>query len=630
MWNYSFIFPNVLVLVILLCYYFARPRLPIHINRLYVAMLALDLLIIVSDVASSLADEHYQSFSTAALYVLNTLFFALFLLRLYAFFCYDAELLHLRSNRALMAAFAVPIVIFESIAISSFRTGAVFSIVNGAYQRGPLYGILYYCYMFYILAALALLLPYANRMRRHELTGYVCINLMLLAGTVIRRLFPQYLVMSTFSLSALLMIYLTFENPDLYMSDRGVAFNMRGFRTMLRELSRHRDTHILAFAIRNYNHERNIYGGTQIDQCISQITEFLKAAFPECVSFYLRGGRFALVGPERLNWDMVRARCSERFQAPWSIENASLYISVGFAEFKPQPGIENMERIIGNLSIALEMVGRPEVGTPGSMMIDAESMHQLDEQTDILYTLEQAVKNGEVEVFLQPVYSSSTRTMVAAEALARIRDAHGRIIPPSLFIPIAEKNGYIDRLGEIVFEKTCAFIQDYDMSTLNLSWVNVNLSPIQCLQRDLARRLTDILSRYSVPAEKIHLEITEQSIIDYSLLEQQVAGLQNRGFQFVLDDYGSGYSNLTRVKHYPFVNIKLDMEVVWDYFRDRDSLIPTIVEGFRKMGLSITAEGIETREMADALTLIGCDYLQGFLFDRPLPIDEFVRKYGKK
>jgi EAL domain-containing protein (putative c-di-GMP-specific phosphodiesterase class I) len=105
-------------------------------------------------------------------------------------------------------------------------------------------------------------------------------------------------------------------------------------------------------------------------------------------------------------------------------------------------------------------------------------------------------------------------------------------------------------------------------------------------------------------------------------------GLRKANFQFVLDDYGSGYSNLTRVRHYPFVNIKLDMEVVWDYHRERDSLLPNIVKAFTQMGFSITAEGIETAEMADSLTEIGCDYLQGFFFDKPLPVDEFVAKYA--
>jgi len=76
------------------------------------------------------------------------------------------------------------------------------------------------------------------------------------------------------------------------------------------------------------------------------------------------------------------------------------------------------------------------------------------------------------------------------------------------------------------------------------------------------------------------------------------------------------------------LNIKLDMEVVWDYCRERDSLLPTVVEGFGKMGFSITAEGIETEQMADLMTAAGCEYLQGYLFDKPLEMDEFVKKYG--
>jgi EAL domain-containing protein (putative c-di-GMP-specific phosphodiesterase class I) len=84
------------------------------------------------------------------------------------------------------------------------------------------------------------------------------------------------------------------------------------------------------------------------------------------------------------------------------------------------------------------------------------------------------------------------------------------------------------------------------------------------------------------------------------------------------------------VKHYPFTTIKLDMEVVWDYYRERDNLLPSIVQGFRSLGLSITAEGIETEEMAQALAEIGSDYLQGYHFSKPLPVDEFVRTYQRK
>ena len=109
-------------------------------------------------------------------------------------------------------------------------------------------------------------------------------------------------------------------------------------------------------------------------------------------------------------------------------------------------------------------------------------------------------------------------------------------------------------------------------------------------------------------------------MVDYSLIKTQIDGLSSSGFRLSLDDYGSGYSNLTRVKRYPFENIKIDMEIVWDYFNARDHLLPTLIHAFKEMNFTITAEGIENREMADEFRRIGCDYLQvstGIVWEDP-------------
>ena len=119
--------------------------------------------------------------------------------------------------------------------------------------------------------------------------------------------------------------------------------------------------------------------------------------------------------------------------------------------------------------------------------------------------------------------------------------------------------------------------------------------------------------------------LTEESMIDFALLREQVENLHNKGFEFALDDYGSGYSNLTRVRRYPFSNIKIDMEVVRNYFRDRDPILPALLQAFKQMSFSITAEGIETAEMAEALREIGCDYFQGYYYSRPVSMNEFLR-----
>lgn len=626
MWNYSFLFPSIIVLLTLLCYYFSRPKLSTRRNRTYFSMLILELWVIFFDIISSVADENHSSFSPSVLYMLNTIFFVLYLTRIYGFFRYSEEVLKIYDIRR-RYIFSIPYIVSVVVAISCFATGAVFSIVDGAYQSGKYYDILFYCYLLYILASLVNLLIHHEQLNLSQLRAYLGFNMMLMIGTLIRKLYPRLLVMNTFSLVALLIIYLSFENPDLFLSERGSAFNMRGFRTMLDEVVHKKDYYILGFVIKNYVYERSMYGSEQTDLGIAQINLYLRMSFPSCRAFYLRNGRFALMGSSRLNWEKIREQVKNRFHQQWNAKEGGVYVSIGFAEIKPQPNLDSTDRIINNLSIALETVGHPDATAPHNLIIDADKIQHLDEQVDILRTLEKAVHDKSVEVFFQPVFDSHTRTIVAAEALARIRDEDGKIMPPNLFIPVAEKNGHIDRLGEIVFEKTCAFIHDYDMETMGLQWINVNLSPIQCMQSNLTSRLTEILKKYQVPAEKIHLELTEQSIIDYSLLEEQITGLKKANFQFVLDDYGSGYSNLTRVRHYPFVNIKLDMEVVWDYNRERDTLLPDIVKAFRQLGFSITAEGIETQEMADALTDIGCDYLQGYLFDKPLPIDVFMAKY---
>lgn len=628
MWNYSFMFPSVLVLITLLFFYFTRPRLYIRMNRTFLTMLVLEMLIIAADILSSMVDENYARFSPWVLYVLNTAFFELYLVRAPMYFHFTANVLQLNGTR-FMNLFLIPLALCEFAALSSFVTGALFTVRDGMYVRGPLYDLLFYCYLFYILAALCLLFWKRKAVKPRDLAGCLGFDIALLAGTIIRRLVPRLLVMNTFSLLGILIIYLGFQNPDRFLSERGQAFNMRGFVKVLDEAVRRPDYHILGFVIRNYTRERSILGGTQTDRAISQINQHLRKTFPACMPFYLRGGRFALLGPDRLDWEDIRQRLSDRFLQPWVTESGTVYLQVGFSEIKALPRLDTPDRIVNNLGLSLEIVSRPDSAIPHDRMMDAESVQKLDEDVDILRTLENAIQKDAVEVFLQPIYDGITRTIVAAEALSRIRDEGGRIIPPGLFIPLAERNGLIDLLGDIVFRKTCRFIREHDIEAMGLQWINVNLSPVQCLQRDLTARLTTILKDYDLPAEIIHLELTEQSIIDYTMMKEQIDGLREAGFCFVLDDYGSGYSNMTRVIQYPFVNIKLDMEIVWDFFKTRNSLLSHVVSAFKELGFSITAEGIETKEMADALTGIGCDYLQGFLFDKPLPIDAFVEKYGR-
>lgn len=629
MWNYSFMIPSLLVLITILSFYLGRKRLPIRLNRTFLTLLTMHAFTVLFDYISSRADENYGAMPLGGLYLLNILFFVFFLARIFWFYLFTMDILDLKRRKKRgwrdMLIESIPFALAGAISVSSFWTGAVFHIGAGGYQRGPLYNVIYLCSLFYIGLSLLQILLNGRGFQRYQVNSLLAYNAVLLLGILARILMPTYLVMNTFCVIAILIIYLAFLNPDLLRTDRGGAFNMRGFQYMLTELIPDKKYRVLGFVIQNYMHERSVLGGSQMDEAISQINEFLIDTFPGMTAFYLRGGRFALIAHGEGSWQESRDRIQDRFRLPWIVNNAGIYLSPAFAYVDSDSGLTSADRVVNNLLLALENAMNSASAEGSSVSLNVQ---EIDRQVDILQALEHAIEHNQVEVFLQPVVDARTHKLVAAEALARIRDENGQIIPPGLFIPIAEQRGYIHRLGEQVFEKTCAFIHDHDLDAMGMGWINVNLSPIQCLQQGLSQRFAEILERWQVPADKIHLEITEQSIVDYSRLQSQIHALRDCGFQFVLDDYGSGYSNLTRVKHYPFINIKLDMEVVWDYFRDRDSLLPNIVQGFKKMNLSITAEGIETEAMAEVLTAIGSDFLQGYLFSKPVPPDEFVRLYG--
>lgn len=630
MWNYSFVVPSALMMMTLFGFYFSRPRLPLSMNRTFLGLIVIELAVLASDIISTKADESYESFSTGVLYAVNILFFVLFLLRILWFFRFMIQMLHLDTRRhpVLVAVSIAPFAIVELLCITSVATGAVFSIQETGYTSGPLYPAVTATYLVYIALSFGLLFAYGKNLRRHDRATSFFYNLALLIGSITRIALPKLLVMDTFCMVAIANIYLGVLNPDLYLSENGKSFNMRGLRMVLSDPSQKRTYGLLGFVLQNYNHERSILGGQQMDGIITHISEHLANAFPNKLLFYLRGGRFVLLGDNAADWSAAEREIKAYLEGRYLGEDYELHLPVTFVYADATLNLQTADRIINNLSIALDSAKRSTAIDSSNERSGALSTKQVDQQVEILYALERAVYDNTAEVYYQPMIDAVTRKMVGAEALARIRDNEGQIISPGLFIPIAESSGLINRLGEQVLRKTCEFACSNNLDSMGIQWINVNLSPIQFLQKNLAGRFNEVIASYGMPADAIRLEITEQSMLDYSLLQSQILELDDCGFKLVMDDYGSGYSNLARVKSCPFVTIKLDMAIVWDYFRDRDTLLPTIVQGFKQMGMSITAEGIESEEMAQALAGIGADFLQGFYFSKPLPPNEFVAKYS--
>ena len=626
MYNFNFTIPSVFILLVVMGYFLMQPRLPVRRNRLFFGIVGLEVLVIVFDVLSSWADMNVPLLPLWLIDALNMAFFVLFLARIYWFFLYTADLLGLlaKVRNHVFFWFSLVFMLCELVTLSSFVTGAVYRMDAAGYHRGLLYSVIYVCFFFYLLLSFVLIFRFRARLGRFQLLSILCYNLILLIGNVVRILMPGYLVMNTFCLLAILIIFLSFENPSLYSSNGG--FTPMSLQKYMEERIQDGDYRLLGFAISNYADELAIYGVKQMTQGILLICGYMKERYPDYVFFNLRVGCFALAGPASMDVRRISEEITERFRAPWQAAGAELHLNVGFAYLSPASGIDSAERIVDSMTLALMEIG--ERRTIDNAAIDVDRADGFAREMEIKRALDRAVETNGVEVYLQPIVDAASGEIVAAEALARLRGEDGALIPPGEFISLAEKNGQINRVGDQVAERVCEFLRAHAAEIPSLQWVNMNLSPVQCMDRGLCARFVSILERHGIAPRQVHLEITEESMIDFSVLLEQMSELWKTGFSFSLDDYGSGYSNMSRVKCFPFTNIKLDMHVVWSHCEEPDQVLPTFVEVFKNKGFTITAEGIETEEMAREMRAIGCDYFQGYHYSRPLPIAEFLQKYG--
>lgn len=259
--------------------------------------------------------------------------------------------------------------------------------------------------------------------------------------------------------------------------------------------------------------------------------------------------------------------------------------------------------------------------------VDQDILNRLREREDIRQKIIQALRDDRVEVFFQPIYSTREKKFISAEALVRIRYKDGSLMSPGKFISVAEDSGMILQLGERVFEKTCQFLQKHDIQKLGMRYVEINLSVIQCEMRDLADRYIKIMQDYQVDPWLINLEITETGSVQTKMyLMKNMKKLIDYGVSFSLDDFGNGQSNLDYMIDMPISIVKLDMNMTAVYFKDMKArfVVLATIRMAHEMDLMIVAEGIETEEQLKEMQKQGIDFIQGYYFSKPLPVDEFV------
>ena len=259
--------------------------------------------------------------------------------------------------------------------------------------------------------------------------------------------------------------------------------------------------------------------------------------------------------------------------------------------------------------------------------VDRKFVVQMKQEKAMELMLDQAMKEDRIEVFYQPIYATREHRFVSAEALVRMRDTNGQLVAPASFIPVAERNGDIIQLGEIVFDKVCRFFTEEQLERYGLHYIEVNLSVVQCGYKQLADDYIRIMEKYRMHPDCINLEITESaSMSAKKTLLGNMRRLREYGVHFSLDDFGTGQSNLNYIVEMPVDIVKFDREMSQAFFRDEKAqyVMNAAMQMIQGMQLKIVSEGIEDKQQYLEMEKLGIDYIQGYYFSKPLPEKEFL------
>jgi diguanylate cyclase (GGDEF)-like protein/PAS domain S-box-containing protein len=307
-----------------------------------------------------------------------------------------------------------------------------------------------------------------------------------------------------------------------------------------------------------------------------------------------------------------------------------LTASIGVRELR---GLEAPELVLGDALLALQRA--KELGRNRTMVYEPAFRGRASRVAAIARNLRDAVVRKEIDVEYQPIHRADDGLLTGFEALVRWRRSSLGPVPPAEFVPVAEERGLIQLIGAYVLGESLAQLARWRSSSAHASHLtmSVNLSPVQARDPGHMELLKHMIVDSGVPADRVKVEITESVFVDLtSEIADGLVQLREAGVQLVLDDFGTGYSSLNHLQALPFDGLKVDRSFVVRAMDDPRSrnLVRSIASLARGLDMHSTAEGVELVEQRALLVDVGFDYLQGFLFGRPMPVDQVEAAIAKK
>lgn len=322
--------------------------------------------------------------------------------------------------------------------------------------------------------------------------------------------------------------------------------------------------------------------------------------------------------------EVIHKKIQERVQKGFVLSNGlelHLTVSIGVAEYP-----EASKSVLELINCAeIVMFKAKSAGKDSIQYFDAMILRDFLDTVEIENKLKEAVFNNNFCLYFQPQYCTGSNKLRGVEALIRWKDEENKMISPSVFIPIAEKNGAIIPIGKWVMEESIRYYAEWKRKYDYPLIMSINISAIQYKRKDFVPQLLELMQRYQVEPSEIELEITESILIDdFAEVKEKLMLLRDYGVRISLDDFGTGFSSLAYLNGLPIDTLKIDKSFVDKVNTDESTRIITesIVSMVSRLGYESVAEGVETKEQLECMQKIGCNVIQGYLMSKPVPPEE--------
>lgn len=405
--------------------------------------------------------------------------------------------------------------------------------------------------------------------------------------------------------------------------------NRNGFIKNTRELldaAPETERYIVCFDIKDFKLYNDMFGVEAGDQLLIKIADLMRRVAPKDVTYgRLSGDQFAICIPVSLFDEQKMLEYVKMISKESDTAVYHLHIQLGvYLIADPTKDISVM---CDYARIAIGLI-KTDYQKFVSYYDEALS-NELQKEKKLLSNFDEAIETNQFQMYLQPQISANGR-LLGAEALVRWLNPVKGLIPPGDFIPLFEQTGYIHRLDQYIWELACKKLREWRDRGRDDLHISVNISVKDFYYIDLYETFTRLVEKYDIPPKNLKLEITESILMtdthnQLKLLDR----LREYGFEIEIDDFGSGYSSLNTLKDANVDVLKLDMGFLskTEHTTRGRIIMNSIISMSKELGLSVITEGVELEEHVEFLKTAGCDIFQGYYFDKPIPVEEFEKKY---